>query len=141
MGGWRLQCSGSLTVLTGQGEHQPIALQIFRVLRKAAFTVCINLYRLLPTTGPECTRVLGGSQTELYLLGFTQPQAWACLQRKTFPTPRQSAHWVLHISRSDALGWVTLPGQMAPHLSSWGVISQPVVHTPPGRYLSSTHMH
>lgn len=52
---------GSLSVLTGQGDHQPRALQICREVRKAALTVCINLYRPPPA---DNRRVLGTGCTE-----------------------------------------------------------------------------
>lgn len=76
----------SLTVLTGQDDHQLIALQICRELRMAAFTVCINLYRPLPTR--ECL-VLSTQRagvvyfTSLALLNLRL--GLAC--RGTFPPP------------------------------------------------------
>lgn len=66
------------------------------------------------------------------------------LAEENRPTSGLSSHSLhaTHLPIIGALGRVTLPGQMAPHLSSWGVISQPVVqvHTPPGGFLSYTHM-
>lgn len=137
---WGLvQQLGSSTFLTGQGGPQPTALQIRRELRKAASSVCISLYRALSTT--ECTE--GGwfsnlSFTSLALLSLRLGLACG----GNLPTPRTICPLgAIHLQILGALGQVTLPGQMASHLSSWGIISQPVVHTPLGRFLSSTHMY
>lgn len=91
--------------------------------------------------GAERTRV-GDSQAYLYLPGFIQLQAWACLQRKTVPPPDYPpTHCMLHIYQSS-VPWAGSHCQARwPHTClPGGVISQPVVqvHTPPGGFLSST---
>lgn len=99
--GWGLQCLGSLTVLTGQGDHQLIASQICRELRKAAFTVCIHLYRPLPTTG-EC--LVLSTQRVGWFSNLTLPpwlystSGLGLLEKENIPTPRQTTHSELHIS-------------------------------------------
>lgn len=95
---------GSLSVLTGQGDHQPRALQICREVRKAALTVFSNLYR----PPADNRRGLGTGCTEGWVALKATLLPWlystsglGLLAAENIPTPRQSAHWVLHISRSD----------------------------------------
>lgn len=125
--------------------HQPTALQVHRELRKVVFSVCINLDSPLPPTGEcfgtECTEGRVGLNpifTSLALLNLRL--GLACRGKHSHLQTIRPLN-ATRLPIIGALGRVILPGQMAPHLSSWGIISQPVVHTPPGGFLSSTHMY
>lgn len=82
--GWGLQCLGSLAVLTGQGDHQLIALH--------------NLYMPLPTTG-KC--LVLSTQRVGWVSNLTLPpwlystSGLGLLEEENIPTPRQSAYSVL----------------------------------------------